>query len=255
MIASHPVSCRSQSARGFTLIELLVVISVIALMVALLLPALAGAREAGRSLKCLSNLRQQGTAMAVYIEQERDWVPVGSGYNHLVGPSGPGEPPFGRVVAKMSGLAVTYEAFGSDPNYDSAQTWTLVATVDNKILNCPSENFKNYWGGKNCNSYAYNSGYNYGYGLGISDSYNNWLTWGPVYGRARLKDVRRPSNLLWVGEAITADFQWYDYHIGQFVWENSLSLIHNKTTGNTLWVDGHAAPKREGELKQSDLQR
>lgn len=51
---------------GFTLIELLVVISIIALLIALLLPALGAARQAARASKCLSNLRQNATALYSY---------------------------------------------------------------------------------------------------------------------------------------------------------------------------------------------
>ena len=51
---------------GFTLIELLVVIAVIALLMAILLPALGRAREQGKSTRCLSNLKQIGIAMHAY---------------------------------------------------------------------------------------------------------------------------------------------------------------------------------------------
>jgi prepilin-type N-terminal cleavage/methylation domain-containing protein len=57
---------RSEGKSGFTLVELLVVISIIALLVSILMPALGRAREQARSIVCLSNLRQQGVAMAVY---------------------------------------------------------------------------------------------------------------------------------------------------------------------------------------------
>lgn len=55
-----------RGTRAFTLIELLVVISIIALLIALLLPALAQAKEASRTVQCLSNERQIGTAFSGY---------------------------------------------------------------------------------------------------------------------------------------------------------------------------------------------
>jgi len=54
--------------RGFTLVELLVVISIIALLMAILMPALAKVREQGRSIVCQSNLRQMAMAMVLYAE-------------------------------------------------------------------------------------------------------------------------------------------------------------------------------------------
>ncbi len=66
---------KSEIARAFTLIELLVVIGIIAILAALLLPAMARAKAQGKSISCLSNLRQLQVGWLMYVHANNDALP------------------------------------------------------------------------------------------------------------------------------------------------------------------------------------
>ena len=66
---------RKDETRSFTLIELLVVVAVIAILAGLLLPALNSARQKASSIGCLSNLKQTGTGLMMYANDNDDYLP------------------------------------------------------------------------------------------------------------------------------------------------------------------------------------
>jgi prepilin-type N-terminal cleavage/methylation domain-containing protein len=95
---SHTI--RHQAA--FTLVELLVVIGIIALLISILLPALAGARRQAQAVVCKSNLQQINLATRMYANDNRDHYPsdaaddnLKGGWYYRRGPNAPGTENYG----------------------------------------------------------------------------------------------------------------------------------------------------------------
>ena len=77
--------CAQKSRRAFTLIELLVVVSIIALLIGILLPALGRARRSAKTLECLANMRGMEVAHATYMSENKGRF-VNAGLSHSGGP-------------------------------------------------------------------------------------------------------------------------------------------------------------------------
>ncbi len=73
---------RKRTLRGFSLIELLVVIGIISVLVSILLPALAKARESASATKCAANLRSIGQGLLAYAAENHNYLPIAFNYRN-----------------------------------------------------------------------------------------------------------------------------------------------------------------------------
>ena len=198
---------RAARSGGFTLIELLVVIAILAVLAALLLPALARARDAARATQCLGQLRQLGLAVRLYADEHDDIFPRSqhSAATHR-------ELPWGRALAPQLGAT-------------TAQWTNLLAG----LYHCPADRRVNAW------SY----GLNVYFELGPEDDYfGNPATW------RRVTQVPRPSaTILFAENAGTADHIMPNYWASEGDTGDVAKERHGGR-GHYNFVDGHVKARR-----------
>jgi prepilin-type N-terminal cleavage/methylation domain-containing protein len=139
----------ARKTSGFTLIELLVVIAIIAILAAMLLPALAAAKRKAYLANCTSNLKQTSLALQMYFNDFRDQCPPGKGARNPPGPGVNYGLTFGQVPVyngQLSGNTWKWLPIYIQ-SYLGLKSPSSVGTVSNEVVKvfvCPG--FTSVWG-------------------------------------------------------------------------------------------------------------
>jgi prepilin-type N-terminal cleavage/methylation domain-containing protein/prepilin-type processing-associated H-X9-DG protein len=172
--------------RAFTLIELLVVISIIALLIGILLPALGAARSSARDMACLSNLRQIGVGIYGYAQEYEETLPI----SYFDGDG---------VEAQKTDWVVQITSFMANDgtgNYGEGGQ-----DQPSPAMQCPSANLD---AGR----------LHYSGNLMFFPTLTNFGAFSGQLKPYKLYQMKRPSEMLWIADGMQVDTTAYGQDIG-----------------------------------------
>jgi prepilin-type N-terminal cleavage/methylation domain-containing protein/prepilin-type processing-associated H-X9-DG protein len=231
--------------KAFTLIELLIVIAVIALVLALLMPAMARARQQGRSVLCSSNLRQMLFAAAMYANENDEYFPMAI-INEVTG-----------NLRRMR--AWDFTTVSGQSVVEPGLLWQ--GEMIEKIQQCPSFRGAANWANDPYTGYNYNSSYI----GGTAAVKNGEIMAHTVVMSAKVGEIRKPNEC-----AVFGDGEWADgankFMRSPFPGELDKNFTSGRYAGtqgyrhlgktNVAWADGsvRAVRKRCTETIEGEKQ-
>ncbi len=221
------------SRRAFTLIELLVVVSIIALLMALLLPALKQARATAWSAACLSNLRQMGIAIQSYAMDNNGYMPVRL-YSKTYSETDLRESAWPREIWPY--------AMGNNDKPPKKNRGDL---YEDTVLNCPVESAVKADTSFN-RPYSLNTRLHKESGGPIHQSQNTTADIHRIASPAAV--VLLTEQHMFRGGGIN-DWRWANYTSNYYGHHHvEMTLHHPGATSNTLFIDAHAENLNEEEI-------
>ena len=244
--------------RVFTLIELLVVIAIIAILAAMLLPALQQARNRGKSISCAANLKQFGSGVTSYTDSNRDFYC----FSYIEY--------YTAAQTRLTWYMMLAPHMGIGPIQGQFLKWQLQSETPwyNPLFVCPMTNVTdNVYEGGWWTSYQANATYSEAQGSGVRRSFFGSPSLA-MSGKATR--VRRPSQILGIsdgglkkGDGRTAVYMCVSWmSAAEKISRSNKAMFpsrHGKDTDNILFLDGHVAAnnwefpiKRKGPLFGQD---
>jgi len=229
---------KTEGKRGFTLIELLVVITIIAILAAMLLPALARAKGSAQRTACLNKERQWGLAMLMYTQDSDEFIPRESET-----PDGSSLMNWAQVVAGDSG-SVWYNALPRSIKLKGAADYLAdkpAFYATDSLFHCPNAPFTS---ATPLDSFVY-----------FSTAMNSKLITGGAL-TIRINLIKLPANtVIFLENRLTGDplvdGNQAKSDLGQpSSYANRFAARHAKS-GNLVFADGHARTYKGSEVVQT----